>query len=382
MLRSRILLKIALVTELFTPSVGGQQTRFEQLALAIAAEGHDVTVICTRNVAEAAPMEVSGGIRILRGPMLPRYEWTAAKRLQRSPIGVLRFAFEARRQLRAGDFDVAYFNQWPYLHVLIAPRKLRRCSGIDWCEFRSGLIHRVFQWILPRRVAFNAAVNEWTGAHIGRGSGVTLHYLPSGVDVAHYRQQPTEARHGLLFLGRLVENKNLPLLLSGYAELRGRGVDEPLTVAGDGPENNSLLAGVRALAPDVREHVNLLGRVDDESKLDLLATSRALLLPSVREGFPNVVAEAIASGLPIATVSSPLNGTASVVQRYGVGAVGLPTPEGFASAVDEVLEHGAELSRRCLDAAVGLDWSVIARELLSLLEGARAGHLQGAAAGV
>jgi glycosyltransferase involved in cell wall biosynthesis len=381
MLRSRIQLRIALVTELFSPSIGGQQTRFEQLARALVNDGHDVTVICTRNVVEADPVEVSGRLRILRGPMLPRYEWTTARRLQRSPIGVLRFAAAARRQLRAGEFDAAYFNQWPYLHILFAPRDLRRRAGIDWCEFRSGLIHRVFMRLLPGRVAFNATVNEWTGEQIEQVAGTKLHYLPSGVDVAHYRSLPTEDRHGLLFLGRLVENKNLPLLLSGYAELLRGGLDEPLCIVGDGPESDKLTAGLMALPVDVRGRVELLGRVDEERKLELLASSRALLLPSLREGFPNVVAEAMASGLPIATVSSPLNGAARVVERYRVGAVGAPTPEGFASAVMTVISGGAALSHRCVDAAAELDWSVLARELVVLLESARAAELQGAPSG-
>lgn len=367
MLRSRIPLTIAFVTELYAPSVGGQQTRFEQLARALAAFGNEVTVICTRNDASVPADEVRDGVRVLRGPLLPSYEWLARGKMQRSPLGVLRFALEARRHLRSLPFDAAYFNQWPYLHIVAAPRAVRRRAGIDWCEYRSGVIHRPFQRVLPRMAAFNATVNEQTGDAIERVSGVAQHYLPSGVNVDSYRSSSPSSRKGLLFLGRLVENKNLPLLLAGYAELHRQGLEDVLTVAGDGPERDWLQAAIRDLPPDLRAKIAVIGHVDDERKVQLLGSSRALLLPSRREGFPNVVAEAMASGLPVATVSSPLNGASSVVERYGIGAVGAPTPAGFAAAVRQVVDSLAPLSQRCLEMAGQLDWPVLARQLERLL---------------
>lgn len=371
MLPSRIRFKVALITELYTPSVGGQQTRFEALAKGLTALGDDVTVICTRNVQKASRDEVLDGVRILRAPFLPRYEQPWVKPLQRSPVGILRFALEARRELRHGSFDAVYFNQWPYLPIVFSPRAVRQRGGIDWCEFRTGAVHKVLARTLPPRVGFNASVNTWAAEQIWRLSGSSIAYLPTGVWVREYWQAPASERDGILSLGRLVPNKNLPLLIDAFRALCERGMQDHLRIAGDGPEFGRLASMIAGLEPDVRARVELLGRVDDERKRALLASSRVLAISSSREGFPNVVAEAAASGLPIATVSSPLNGTAVVVERYGIGTVGEPTPSGLADAIERAVASSDELREKCTAAALELDWNTLSIQLHDMLEHAQ-----------
>ncbi len=361
-------LKVAMVTELFYPSLGGQQTRFRALATGLTRLGDDVTIICTRNDEADATEEVLDGVRVLRTPLLPRYEQPFMPPIQRSPVGVIRFAIAASRIMRDREYDAAYFNQWPYLHVALAPRRLRHRAGIDWCEYRAGLIHRAAAMALPGRVAFNDTVNEWTGRKLAGRSGRRYGYLPTGVSVDDFRSLPASDRSGLLFLGRFVENKNLPLLVRGFAELRRRGVADVLRIAGGGPQEAELRAAIDQLPSETSNAIVLEGAIDDERKRELLSSSRALLLPSRREGFPNVVAEAMASGLPIATVRSPLNGAAHVVERYRVGSVGRPDTEGFVDAVLDVLNRGEELVSSCLASARELDWPLLARQLHGQLE--------------
>lgn len=358
-----------MVTELFAPSVGGQQVRFEALARSLAKLGDDVTVLTTRNDRKAPAEEIIDGVRIVRAPLVPRYERPLLKPLQRSLPSVVRFALRSRRELVDGDYDAVYFNQWPYLHVAITPRDLRRRAGIDWCEYRSGLVHRAFAKLLARAVGFNASVNDWTGQQLGSATGVPIHYLPTGVDCSRFRSAPPAERRGLLFVGRLVPNKNLPLLLDGYAALAGMGFAEELRIAGDGPERHALETHLHRLPQQIQGRIHLEGNVSDERKVVLLSSSQALLLPSRREGFPNVVAEAMASGLPVATVASPLNGAARAVERYGAGVVGAPTPEGFAKAILQVVSAGSEMSERCLAAAAEIDWTNLATQLHELLVG-------------
>jgi glycosyltransferase involved in cell wall biosynthesis len=339
--------------------------------LSLARAGDDVTIICVRHDEGTANEEVRDGVRILRGPTVPKYEAPVVGALQRSPIGVLRLALTVRRVLANEDFDVAYFNQWPYLHVLLAPTAIRQRSGVDWCEYREGPIHRLFERLLPRMVGMNASVDEYVASRISAESAVRVRYLPTGVDIANYAPKRGARREGLLFLGRLVPNKNLPLLVRSYAQLRRRGVDVRLRIAGDGPEMPTLRRVIEQQEAETRASIEILGAVDEATKRELLASSSVLVLTPTRGGFPNVVAEAIASGLPIVTAELSQNGTATVIRRYGVGVAGEATPSGIADAVEEALGRREELAKRCLAVAPELDWRRVSDRLRDALASLR-----------
>ena len=96
------------------------------------------------------------------------------------------------------------------------------------------------------------------------------------------------AGHDFLYLGRLSPEKGLPTLLAAWKPSFGR-----LVVAGDGPRS----AELRRRAPS---NVEFIGPVDEGHVPSLLASARALLLPSVwYEGSPRSIIEAYASGVPV-----------------------------------------------------------------------------------
>jgi glycosyltransferase involved in cell wall biosynthesis len=362
-------LRVAFVTELYPPSVGGQQNRFYSLANGLAALGAEVTVLCVRHAPGLPADESMNGVRVIRGPLLPRYEAPILKPLQRSLMGTLRYALRTRTLLARGNYDAVYFNQWPYLHVVVAPSRVRRISLIDWCELRTGLVHRTMIRSLPRIVGANCSVNEWVATGIASASGAEICYLPTGVSVKEYAPVGVQSRGGILFLGRLVANKNLALLIEAYEELYRRGSREPLIIAGDGPDRALIGEQIARLPADVRASISMLGEVDEPTKRSLLATSRVLAISSTREGFPNVVAEAIAAELPVGTVDFPLNGTARIVHRYGIGVVGEGTAIGLADALSKVIANRQHYAKRCADVADELDWTRLSIRLHSILSG-------------
>lgn len=365
-------MNIGIFTELFPPSVGGQEQRFAALADLLAVRGHRVTVVCVHYPIDAAAEEIlPTGVRVIRGPALPRYYKPLGGLLPRSPVGMLRFALAARRVARINGFDAVFMNQWPLLHVLAVGRNVRQHALLDWCEIRHGLLLRTAQFLLPKLVAANTAVSTQVAEKIGRTAQGRVLVLPSGIEVAAYQEKPAECRHGLLYVGRVARHKNLALLIDTFEELCRRGYSERLTIAGSGPDLEAVRR--RAAASSFGSAIDVPGFISDERKIDLLASARLLVLTSQREGFPRVVAEAMASGLPVITARYPQNGTVDVVGEFGCGLCAAPTACSLADAAQSVLADWPAWSARSRLHAETLDWSVLIRRLEALLQYAEAG---------
>jgi glycosyltransferase involved in cell wall biosynthesis len=359
--------KIGFFTELYPPSLGGQQQRFAELASMLVARGHEIVVVCVRHAREAEPVEDQGnGISVIREPLVPNYYKPFGGRIPRSPVGMLRYAAAVRRIARTHAFDAVFLNQWPLVHVLALPAAVRSRAVLDWCEIRESPLHRLAQSALPKLVAGNTAVASHVARHVQARATCPVLTLPSGIATAQYRAEDATRRSGLLYLGRVTRHKNLELLLQSYETLCRRGFAEPLTVAGDGPTFEAFKASVRK--SPFASGVRLLGSVTDAVKYDLLASARALVLTSRREGFPRVVAEAMASGLPVVTARYPMNGTVAVIEEYECGLCADPTPEDVASRVEAVLADWSTWSSRASAAAPGLEWSHLTDRFVSFLQ--------------
>jgi glycosyltransferase involved in cell wall biosynthesis len=127
-------------------------------------------------------------------------------------------------------------------------------------------------------------------------------------------------------VGRVDPNKNQPALVRAAAPLLGPGFH--LVLIGDGPAMSELRSVVDGV--DGRAFVHVLGRRTDASRL-----YRALdvfALPSLSEGLPLVIPEAMACALPV--VSTAVGGIPAVVQD---GKTGLLVPPGDEAAMRQAL---------------------------------------------
>ena len=133
--------------------------------------------------------------------------------------------------------------------------------------------------------------------------------LPNGVDTERFRpadkksRQDARAALGLprdstiiAYVGRVAPRKDTRTLVAAYLRLLARGDKEAhLVIAGDGHE----LPQLRALVDDAKRsrRVTFLGEVDHVHPV--LAATDIFVHPSRREGMPNVVLEAMATGLAV-----------------------------------------------------------------------------------
>jgi glycosyltransferase involved in cell wall biosynthesis len=179
----------------------------------------------------------------------------------------------------------------------------------------------------------------------------------------------------LLYVGRFTEVKRIPLLIEAYARARESfGRRAPLVVLGGFPGEwegeHPLEAVERVGVPDVF----LAGWHEHAELPDFLAASDAIVLPSVREQFGQVLVEAMACGLPAIAVDA--HGPAEIVADGDTGWLVPPDDVGaLADALVEVVNHPEERRRRAeraaRDARARYAWPALAERVAVIYATAR-----------
>jgi glycosyltransferase involved in cell wall biosynthesis len=212
-------------------------------------------------------------------------------------------------------------------------------SSLRFCRRANG---RWTPWLMsvPAGLVVNSEAARREVRMEGSVDPARLFVLPNAVDVEEYalaaRSADGSQENGnppvAAFVGRLIPSKRLDLFLRALAATREAGVPVRGIVVGDGPD---LVSG-RALAAELRllpEECSFLGERSDLP--GLLATADMLVLCSDDEGFPNVLIEGMAAGLPI--VSTPAGDSATIVSN---GPSGLVVPfdrvEAIAAAMGQL----------------------------------------------
>jgi glycosyltransferase involved in cell wall biosynthesis len=149
-----------------------------------------------------------------------------------------------------------------------------------------------------------------------------IHVLRNGVDTALFAPFPrAEAREQLgletsgtwlLGVGNLVPEKGFDLLIRAAATMP----EVRVLIVGEGPLRPELLALARARAPG---RVHFRSNVTQPQLRFVYAAADVLALPSLREGWPNVVLEAIACGTPV--VAADVGGVREVLRSDAPGRV-------------------------------------------------------------
>lgn len=137
------------------------------------------------------------------------------------------------------------------------------------------------------------------------------------------------ARKRLMAMGRMVPDKQFAMLIDCFATLAEQHPEWDLWIWGEGPEREAL--GERVLLAGLQERIQLPGRT--EMPWDELACAQGFVLSSAVEGFPNVLLEAMALGLPCVTFDCP-SGPREMTRD---GADGMLVPAGDAQALQAAL---------------------------------------------
>jgi glycosyltransferase involved in cell wall biosynthesis len=178
------------------------------------------------------------------------------------------------------------------------------------------------------------------------GSPGKVVVLPNGVVMPPRSERfpsPEGSPIRLLFVGRLAPNKGVPDLLAALEELdrRGHCARFEADIVGGGP----LLEALRGA--NVRTNVRFLGKVSDERLDELYARADVLVLPTLFEGMPTVVLEAMARGLPV--LVTDVGATRELVDDLNGEIIPKRDPAALADALLRLRALGAD-GRRAMGA--------------------------------
>lgn len=127
----------------------------------------------------------------------------------------------------------------------------------------------------------------------------------------------------IISIGRLVEKKGYFRQLEIYKTLKDKNIDFQALIVGDGPLRETLLTRIKAL--DLAKEVLLAGWLNQEDTLLTLSNADLFIFTGKvtdsgdRDGFPNVLGEAMATGVPV--ISSQVSGVPEVIKDDETGCL-------------------------------------------------------------
>jgi glycosyltransferase involved in cell wall biosynthesis len=189
--------------------------------------------------------------------------------------------------------------------------------------------------------------------------------VPNGIDELWLRNTPTPRAHPnaeevrLLFVGQLIARKNLPAAIAAAQALADRGRKVRLTVVGQ-PVERAVVEAARA-----SKLVELLPPRPMAELMPLYRAADVFLLPSNRETFGLVYAEALSQGIPVLyTRGQGFDG------QFPDGEVGFAIdpkdPNATADAVERILADYARFSAAAIEGSRKFDWGAIAKTYQAL----------------
>jgi glycosyltransferase involved in cell wall biosynthesis len=368
-------MKILIVSEMSVPyAIGGGEVRYALLSRELAKRGHDVAWLSMRQRSSGREETIDGVRHLHRGPRI-------ASPPSRPLFAMLRFMLSAFWHVLTHRYDVIDCQTYAplpavWLAAVLSRQRMvatihdtsaggaSRAADDQWLSARDRWIVRPIEKMLYRLpyglvITDTAAVYRDLAERFGlpQGRMVTVH---CGIDQAAIEHvAPAAERSDILFVGRIIPHKHVDDFLSAAASIgRGRAQrgQPPLKamIVGGGPlecEMRSLAASLGLLAePGMNPllgsaEVDWAGALPDhEAVVSRMKATKVLVLPSTREGFGLVLAEAMACGTPCVAYDVP-----AVRETLADGEAGKIVPPrdvgALVAAIEELLAGGESRER-------------------------------------
>ncbi len=297
---------ILIINSEYPPIGGGASNASAYLAAQQVKLGQQVTVL-TAAYKDLPRDETIEGVRVLRLPGLRSQADRSTTTEQIIFMSVASLALAKVRRLRP-DVVLAFFGApsgvaawfWSYFLKLPYIVSLRGGDVPGFRPYDFARQHRLLGPLLRRvwRRAGAVVANSEGLRQLGQTfePGVPIQVIPNGVDLDtfHTGERAWEPAR-LLFVGRIVYQKGLDLLLNALGQLKDMAWR--LDLAGSGPRVEQLKE--QAVSLGIAGQVRFQGWQNRSQLPETYRQANLFVYPSRHEGMPNAVLEAMASGLPV-----------------------------------------------------------------------------------
>jgi glycosyltransferase involved in cell wall biosynthesis len=323
------LMKITFLIQDITTSGGTERTTC-CIAKELQDRGHDVSIVSVfRN--EQTPYYAIAGIPVF---YLTNESYTLHQNVPYRLCRVIGMAQKARRCRQLENADIIICQK--ILASTLAYISGYRNKSIAAEHFTYGIytpaIRKIRSWLYRRMRAVVTLTDKDRALYLNDCIH-EVYYIPNMVSVTPLPYRGADM-HRIISVGRLTRQKGYDLLLTALSEIVGEMGGYCVDIYGDGEEKEALETQCRQLG--LSDIVHFRGYVNSIEKE--YATSAFFILSSRYEGFPMVLLEAAACGLPIIGFDCP-EGPAILLKNGGGILVDRENTHALAQAVMRMIKH-------------------------------------------
>jgi len=358
-------MRVAIIVSAFPPNkLGGTEIATYNIAMHLARNGHEVHVITTDERMSS---------------ICPEWGFYVHRIFHRNIrfVGVVSFWCEIFLRLQRIDPDIVHVQSFSIGIPAVISRKILRKPYVVWGRGSDIYTPWMFKDQISRLVIKNAdaviALTDDMKEKMVKIYNKHVYVIPNGIDFSKFNNLSREDAKKRLkikkyetiitFVGTLRDIKGVEYLVKAIKIIICKNKNIMLMLIGDGNEKEKLKTLIEKL--NLEKHISFVGKVKNEEIPLYMAISDVFVLPSLSEGFPNVVLEAMASGLPI--IASSVGGVPGIITDGENGFLVEPrNPEQIAKNVFLLLKDSLlrnKISQNNKEKAKDYSWENVVLQL-------------------
>ncbi len=365
-------MRICWFIDFFLPHFrGGGQIRLYEIGKRLVQQGHKLDVVTMKHpdIPENEKLE---GIHVWHiGPVIKSPP-------QRTLADFTKFFFAVRKWLKSHNYDVVcaegfsiipacLFSKVP---VVATVHDVSTGGKDQWISmgFASALAEKL-TLKLPKKIitVSNAMRKAIIEREVPPKKVVTVY---NAVDAQALDAVPAQniGKNSIIFIGRFVPHKHVDDLIAAFARVLRKRPDAKLLLVGNGPEEQKLRQLVNEF--NIKGKVEFHTKAETEKAVGMLKSAAVLVLPSTREGFGIVLAEAGAVSVPVIAYDIPA--VREVVVNKKTGLLVDLTGDALAEAITYLIQHPKKAKAMGVAARIYVDrkfsWEKSTEKIIELLK--------------
>ncbi len=290
-------------------------------------------------------------------------------------LGGLFFWLNAFRQLKKINPNIMHFQGTDISLFTFFLIKIQKKPFVVWAQgsdvYFQSKIKRLTSKIILKNADSVIALTEDMKNHLKNIYEREILIIPNGIDLSKFEYLPKDNYYSkfgfekntkiILYVGTFRPVKGLKYLIEAMKIIGDK--EKRLVIIGHGKEKDDLENLVKNL--NLKDCVTFIGKTPNQEVIRFMASSDVFVLPSLSEGFPIVILEAMASGLPI--VATKVRGLPEIFKDGQNGFLVEPrNPEKIAEKILLILndeELSKRISKNNLEEVKKYDWKIVIDKL-------------------